>query len=278
MPEEAGKHLCSGPGHGIDEMRINRHPKSSHVSPWPKFARAANPSSPSQPDDAVLLYKLLQKVWELSPTSRIAFACLWCPLRGHLFPISSHLFHLYSSGGTGAPHHFSARGFGRRRFSSPWHITSAHLQQWNWNPEISNVQKTAQDFHSHGGCSLLRKSCSKLASWSAGTQRKEGSLSTDALNTEFNAVWFYKTLMLCPQTIPNWHTGILLFTLSICKPKNARVVMRLLHVMPAKPPTVIKRPLWSTLAKTHRKSGTFPSRCSSSEIRLPLLLVHTMIL
>ena len=34
--EEAGKHLCSGP---------------------------------SQPDDAALLYKLLQKVWELSPTT-----------------------------------------------------------------------------------------------------------------------------------------------------------------------------------------------------------------
>lgn len=88
MPEEAGKHLCSGPGHGIDEMRINRHPKSSHLSP--KFARAANPSSPSQPDDAVLLYKLLQKVWELSPTSRIAFACLCCllprPPFSHLQP------------------------------------------------------------------------------------------------------------------------------------------------------------------------------------------------
>ena len=29
----------------------------------------ANPSSPSQPNGAVLQYKLLQKVWELSPTS-----------------------------------------------------------------------------------------------------------------------------------------------------------------------------------------------------------------
>lgn len=43
--------------------------------------------------------------------------------------------------------------------------------------------------------------------------------------------------------------------------------MGLLHVRPAKPPTVIKRPLWSKLAKTYRKSGTFPSQCSSNEIQ-----------
>lgn len=33
MPEEAGKHRCSGPGHGIDEMCINRHPKTHTCRP-----------------------------------------------------------------------------------------------------------------------------------------------------------------------------------------------------------------------------------------------------
>lgn len=177
----------------------------------PKFARAANPSSPSQPNDAVLLYKLLQKVWELSPTSRIAFA-FWCPQapnsRGHHFPISIHLFHLhlYSSGNRGCepwPHTTSPCAALADVVSA--HLGISHLLHIRLicsnGTEILKFQtcKKPPKIFTHGGCSLLRKSCSKLASWSAGTQSKERSLSTDALNSEFNAAWIYKTL-LCPKT------------------------------------------------------------------------------
>ncbi len=116
------------------------------------------------------------------------------------------------------------RGCGRRRFSSPWHITfdsySSDLQHNGTETlKFQTYKNCPRVSHSHGGCILLRKSCSKLASWSAGARSNERSLRTDAPVDELNAVWLYKTLIPCPQT------GILLFTFPICKPKTARVVM-----------------------------------------------------
>lgn len=133
MPEEAGKHLCSGPGHGIDEMRINRHPKT-HICRRNLHALQTHLLLLSQ-TTLCCCTSFSRKCGSFLPPPGSHLHVFGAHSQGHLFPISIHLFHLYSSGGTGAPHHFSARGFGRRRFSSPWHITSAsysaHLQQWN---------------------------------------------------------------------------------------------------------------------------------------------------
>lgn len=204
MPEEAGKHLCSGPGHGIDEMRINRHPKTHICRPN--------------------LHALQTHLLLLSQTTLCCCTSFSRKCGSFLPPPGSHLqvfgahseVTFFRSPATSST--FTHRAEPGPRTTSPRaalaDVVSAHLgisrllhirlicSNGTEILKFPTCKKTAQDFHTHMEVviSLLRKSCSKLASWSAGTQSKECSLSTDILNTEFNAVWFYKTLMLCPQT------------------------------------------------------------------------------